>query len=102
METVGKFVTPVEIVTSLRIPTKDDMVAEKDREEQLRTIARWVINNGGEIEFDRKGAIEILTPKGPMLASPGDHIVRNHVGEFYPYKHEDFSTKHEFVGLVQG
>jgi hypothetical protein len=85
---------PVEIQAMQTAPA-DPMVAEKDREEQNRAVARWIDNEGGNVlEFDRD-RIRIDTLEGAMYASPGDWIIRGVQGEFYPCKPDIFEATYE-------
>jgi len=44
---------------------------------------------------DARGQVEIETPEGTMIASPGDWIIRGIKGEFYPCKPDVFGATYE-------
>ncbi len=74
-------------------------------------IARWIAENGGSCEFSYAAPqiegstvvslghcyLEIETLEGAMRARTGDWIIRGVKGEFYPCKHDIFTTTYEAV-----
>jgi hypothetical protein len=87
---------PVEIEAMQTAPV-DPLVAEKDREEQNRLVAQWIVNEGGDVCDFGRSWIEIKTLEGVMTASPGDWIIRGVQGEFYPCKPDIFAETYEAV-----
>ena len=87
---------PVEVEAMQTAPA-DPLVAEKDREEQNRLVARWIDAGGGEVVGFGVSGIDIATLEGTMMASPGDWIIRGVQGEFYPCKPDIFAATYEAV-----
>jgi hypothetical protein len=87
---------PVEVEAMQTAPA-DPMVAEKDREERNRAVARWVSNGGGDVVGFGVTGIDIGTLEGTMTASPGDWIIRGVQGEFYPCKPDIFEATYDRV-----
>lgn len=87
---------PVEIEAMQTAPI-DPLVAEKDREEQNRLVAQWIVNEGGDVCDFGRSWIEIKTLEGVMTAAPGDWIIRGVQGEFYPCKPDIFDATYEQV-----
>jgi hypothetical protein len=89
---------PVEIEAMQTAPA-DPMVAEKDREEQNRAVARWVSNGGADVVGFGPSYIEIQTLEGVMTAGPGDWVIRGVQGEFYPCKPDIFEQTYDTVDV---
>jgi len=87
---------PVEVEAMQTAPI-DPLVAEKDREEQNRLVAQWVVNGGGDVRDFGRSWIEIRTLGGVMTAAPGDWIIRGVQGEFYPCNLDIFEATYETV-----
>lgn len=89
---------PVEVEAMQTAPI-DPLVAEKDREEQNRLVAQWIVNEGGEVCDFGRSWIEIKTLEGVMTAAPGDWIIRGVQGEFYPCKPDIFAKTYDTVDV---
>jgi hypothetical protein len=87
------------VIEAMQTAPDDPMVAAKDREEQNRRVARWIVNGGGDVTDFGVNFIEIDTLEGEMLASPGDWVIRGVQGEFYPCKPDIFAETYEAVTL---
>lgn len=87
---------PVEIEAMQTAPI-NLLVAEKDREEQNRLVAQWIVNAGGDVVAFGRDVFVIGTLEGNMTASPGDWIIRGVQGEFYPCKPDIFAATYEAV-----
>lgn len=82
---------PVKIEAVRTFPEE---MGSKDCEEQLRSIVRWVMNNGGEVDSYDGTSFEIVTLEGKMRVNPGDWVIRGTVGEFYPCRDDVFTAKY--------
>ena len=63
--------------------------------DNVKEIASFIHDNGGKAEMSVDGygeisTIKIITLEGPLLARPGDWIIKGVKGEFYPCKPDIF------------
>lgn len=83
--------------------------------ESAKDAVAWIVHNGGEAmlrepvvlrQFDETGGdgrdlypVQITTLEGPMIASPGDYVIRGLAGEFYPCRADIFAASYDAVGV---
>ncbi|WP_414464385.1 hypothetical protein [Hyphomicrobium sp. DY-1] len=65
-------------------------------------IWAWLAEHGlrdalAPYEYPGVSSITIPTPEGPALARPGDYIVRDAAGNFFPMSQLAFEAKYESV-----
>lgn len=83
---------------AVQLPTLKEIhnSSEKDIEERIRLIGRWIVNNDGYVETD-KTTLTILDFNGDLMSfsGPGDWIIRDLDGQFYAYQDAIFQLKYE-------
>lgn len=79
--------------------------------ESATPIIEWALDGGATITYHCPDEVScaaevhmlrVLTLEGPMLASPGDWIIRGVGGEFYPYKPDIFAKTYDEVSDDEG
>ncbi len=65
-----------------------------------RALIDWAdpVKDGGEsVYLDIDDDLTVMTPHGDTVAEPGDYIVKDVEGEFYPCSASIFEATHEKV-----
>lgn len=82
------------IVEAMQIAPNDNMVAEKDREEQTRAVAQWLDSRGCEVVYFEKGRIEFHAPEhGPVFILEESDWVMCNDGEFRVMSAQEFDKE---------
>lgn len=76
--------------TAVQFPIRDPLVAEKDHEEKIREIAKWLSNEGLDVTDMADDHITFITHRGERTAMAGTWIFKSLADEFFITSDEDF------------
>ena len=86
------------VVAAMQAPIRGENEAEKDFEERLRAVAKWVVNNEGEANIDRTH-IRVTTFYAPAgdFVEPGGWIVQSNDGTWKVLSDTDFNADYSRI-----
>lgn len=87
------------VVAAVQAPVRGEHEAEKDFEERLRKVVRWIFDEDGEADMTRTHLRVVTANSGPegSRIKPGSWVVRTDAGEWWILSDENFNARYAKV-----